>query len=135
YGSATADGLRALLACGVPPDDPRARSARDWLTKNFRADTHPGMYVEARERNREAVYFYYAASAAPALRAAEMTEAGGTAGAAELAAELVKRQAADGSWANPVELVRENDPLVATTAAVIALADCKAVRGVKWPVN
>jgi len=41
---------------------------------------------------------------------------------AEVAVELVKRQAADGSWANPVELVRENDPLVATSQAVIALS-------------
>ena len=55
-----------------------------------------------------------------------MTEAGGKPWAETLSAELVKRQKADGSWANPVELVRENEPLVATANAIIALANCKA---------
>jgi hypothetical protein len=36
------------------------------------------------------------------------------------------RQLADGSWANPIELVRENDALVATSQALTALA---ALRG------
>ena len=45
--------------------------------------------------------------------------------AAALTAELKKRQRDDGSWANPVELVRENDPLVATANAVCALAKCR----------
>ena len=43
----------------------------------------------------------------------------------ELAAELKKHQRDDGSWSNPVELVRENDPVVATAQAVLALSRCK----------
>ena len=39
--------------------------------------------------------------------------------------ELARRQNWDGSWVNPVELVRENEPLVATANAVSALAKCK----------
>lgn len=128
YGSTTADGVRALLACGLPNDDPAVRSARDWLTKNFRADAHPGVYAAQHERNRDAVYYYYAASVSKALRQLGVTEAGGKDWAAELTAELVKRQKDDGSWANPVELVRENDPIVATANAVIALANCKPAR-------
>ena len=37
-------------------------------------------------------------------------------------------QKPDGSWANPVDLVRENDPLLATCWAVIALRNCDATR-------
>jgi hypothetical protein len=78
------------------------------------------------ESNRDAVYFYYAASAAKAFRAAGLTLPAGRDWAAELGRELARRQNADGSWANPVELVRENDPLVATSQALAALA---TVRG------
>ncbi len=124
YGSTTADGVRGLQIIGTEPA--RIESATQWLVTHFRADTHPGKYVPAHERNREAVYFYYAASVSKALRAAKVTEAGGKPWAEALSAELVKRQKADGSWANPVELVRENEPLVATANAIIALANCKA---------
>jgi squalene-hopene/tetraprenyl-beta-curcumene cyclase len=123
YGSTTADGLRALVLCGG--SGPPLHAARAWLAKNFRADTHPGVYVKAHEPNREAVYYYYAASVAKTLLRVGAKEAGGTDWAAELAAELAKRQRDDGSWANPVELVRENEPLVATANAVTALAKCK----------
>jgi squalene-hopene/tetraprenyl-beta-curcumene cyclase len=126
YGSTTADGLRALLLCGVPADDPAVRSARGWLVKHFRPDTHPGQYIPTHEPNRDAVYYYYAASVSKALRAAGVREAGGKPWAESLAAELAKRQKDDGSWANPVELVRENDPIVATASAVTALANCAA---------
>ena len=45
--------------------------------------------------------------------------------AAELATALAKRQREDGSWVNPIELVRENDPIVATANAVSALSRCR----------
>jgi hypothetical protein len=139
YGSTTADGLRALRLCGLHEDEDRRWGAVEWLWRHFRADTHPGTYVKAHEPNREAVYYYYAASVAKAMREVDITKApwvrfrtGEQLGvpdrkdwAAELAGELAKRQNKDGSWANPVELVRENEPLVATANAVSALAKCK----------
>ena len=124
YGSTTADGIRAIQFIGTAPA--RIKSATQWLVAHFRADTHPGKYITAHERNREAVYFYYAASVSKALRGAKVMDVGGKPWADALSAELVKRQRADGSWANPVELVRENEPLVATANAIIALANCKA---------
>jgi len=42
----------------------------------------------------------------------------------ELAKALLEKQKADGRWENDLELVRENEPLVATAQAVIALALC-----------
>lgn len=131
YGSTTADGARALQLCKVRPNDPGLQSARDWLVKHFRADRHPGVYVPRHERNRDAVYYYYAASASKAFCALAVRQAGGLDWAAELSAELARRQKDDGSWSNPVELVRENDPLVATANAVLALAHCKSMMAVK----
>ncbi|MBN9523551.1 hypothetical protein J0H58_34410 [bacterium] len=129
YGSATADGLRALLLCrrGVPHEeiDLRAKRAADWLRTGFQPDVHPGRYAPPLESNRNAVYFYYAASAAKAVRAANLTLPDGRDALAELAAALARKQQPDGSWAYPIELVRENDPLVATSQALMALAACR----------
>jgi squalene-hopene/tetraprenyl-beta-curcumene cyclase len=130
YGSTTADGLRALLLCGVPADDPRVRAARRWLERQFTATTHPGAYAERREPDRRAVYFYYSASAAKAFRALGLkeieTEHGRVDWARALADELVRRQRPDGSWHNPVGAVREDDPVNATALAAMALAECRA---------
>lgn len=115
YGSAAADGLRALRLAGETDED-RIGGAEKWLKANFRADKHPGKYFPAYEGSRDAVYFYYAASVSKAWDDREAKS--------KLAAELIKRQQPDGSWSNSLNLVREDDPLVATAHAVIALANC-----------
>jgi squalene-hopene/tetraprenyl-beta-curcumene cyclase len=129
YGSTTADGLRALVLCGRPADDPRVAAARAWLEANFRSDSHPGKYAEDREHNRGAVYYYYCWSVARALLAARLEELqtprGKVRWAEELADQLVQRQRPDGSWINPLVAQREDDPLVATALAGLALATCR----------
>lgn len=132
YGSTTADGLRALNAAGQLTGNSRQgyeaseHAARDWLVRNFDPASHPGKYVGPHEPNRDAVYFYYAASAARAFRVAKVTEAGGKPWAETLAAALLAKQKPDGSWANDVALVRENEPVLATAYAIRTLADCRA---------
>ncbi len=125
YGSTTADGFRALTYCGLPNDKNRRKLAAEWLQEHFRADTHPGTYAKGQEANREAVFFYYVASASQALRESGMNRAGGNDWAIELPQELAARQKKDGSWENRVGLVRENDPIVATCNAISALAACR----------
>src|SRR5207245_5587747 len=51
YGSTTADGLRALLLCGLPAEHPRVAAARRWLETRFSATDHPGQYRPEREPN------------------------------------------------------------------------------------
>ena len=108
YGSATADGLLCERLLGQPGTRPRA-----WLREHARADRHPGDYVPAHEANRDAVYFYYAAAVTEALP--EVRPA--------LSECLAETQSNDGSWSNRLELVREDDPVLATTYAVLALAE------------
>ena len=43
-----------------------------------------------------------------------------------LADELMRRQGKQGSWTNPAGAQREDDPLVATSMAMSALAICRA---------
>lgn len=129
YGSMTADGLRALRLCGVPDSDERVQAARLWLEWNFSATRHPGTYAERPESQRNAVYYYYSASVSRAFVERGITEVetkdGKVVWAEALADELIKRQRDDGSWENPVDLVRENDPVVCTCLAVRALANCR----------
>jgi len=53
------------------------------------------------------------------------TRNGKVAWAEALADELMKRQRADGAWENPIDNVRENDPLLCTCLALRALAQCR----------
>jgi hypothetical protein len=104
-------------------------AARHWLEEHFRADTHPGQYAADWEASRPSLYYYYCASVARALRPAGGQDVSAGANnqrwAALLAAALLKRQRQDGSWANPAVDVREDDPLVATSLALITLAICR----------
>jgi hypothetical protein len=128
YGSATADGLRGLLLCGLPSDHPRVRAARRWLETNFSAVSHPGGYRSDRETVRNALYYYYCRSLAAALRAdGDNSPAfGDRQWRRALVDALVERQRRDGSWINATVDVREDDPLVATPLAMLAIASCRA---------
>lgn len=124
YGTMTADGLRSLLRCGARLDEPRAAAALRWLRDRFDATHHPGTYRPEREEVRDSAWFYWAASASATLRMA----AGGESAwwSVPFRAELVRRQRADGSWSNDLIAVREDDPVVATSFALIALASSSA---------
>jgi squalene-hopene/tetraprenyl-beta-curcumene cyclase len=130
YGSATADGLRALLRCGLSPGHPRVAAARRWLEWNFSPAHNPGSFEPARTEERDATYYYYAWSLAHAFRAlgGRMHEGAGreTAWAEMLARELIGRQRADGTWSNRFTASKEDDPLVATPLALGALGLCRA---------
>ncbi|MEE9211035.1 MAG: hypothetical protein V3U29_00090 [Phycisphaeraceae bacterium] len=129
YGSATADGVRALLQCGLPTDHPRVVAARRWLKQNFTAKTNPGRFNADREVLRDAYYFYYCWSVSHALTrlgAGEVESAEGLVDwAYALADELINRQLFDGSWSNSYTDGKEDDPLVATPLAAAALAVCR----------
>jgi hypothetical protein len=131
YGSATADGLRALMRCGLAADHPRVVAARSWLERHFSASSNPGRFAPIREIERDATYHYYAWSVAHAFRALGVREFSlghrKVAWAEELARELVQRQHADGTWTNPYTASKEDDPLVATSFAVGALGNCRVV--------
>jgi hypothetical protein len=132
YGSMTADGLRALRLCGLAGDSRRVRAAEQWIIHHFQAETHPGHYPKNRESNRQAVFYYYCCSLAKALVSGEITEST-IRRATALRDALTKSQRPDGSWANTAVAVREDDPIVATSLAVEALATLKKAIRVRVP--
>jgi squalene-hopene/tetraprenyl-beta-curcumene cyclase len=129
YGSTTADGLRGLLASRLPNKHARVAAARSWLETNFRTDIHPGPYEKVREPLRQSVYFYYCRSVARTLQLLAVRELATREGkvdwAEALADELLRRQDEKGRWINAADAQREDDPLVATSLAMSALAACR----------
>lgn len=118
YGTMTADGLRALLQCGLPKEHPRVAAALGWLERNFSASRNPGDFEKGREVLRDGMYYYWAWSAAHAFARAGVPPARW---AEPLAGELLRRQGGDGAWRNPFTAATEDDPLVATPWAASAL--------------
>ena len=113
YGTATADGILSLLAAGG--DHARIDAAKTWLLKHHRPDAAPGFRGEAYRRWPQGLRYYYAASSTQAFRRL------GVARDADQDRRLRAERRADGSWANPEPLVKEDDPLIATGFALQAL--------------
>ena len=121
YGTPTADGLLSLLAIGAAPDDPAVAAARDFLLARFRADVCPGPRPEAVPRWDDALRGYWRSVAARSL-AASGALIPGDPRATALARAIALDAAPDGTHRNPSPLMKEDDPLIATTLAVEALS-------------
>ena len=109
YGTATADGVLALRACGVPDSDHRIARAIAWLDRNHQSDRVPGFDEGKSPRGLwgAGLRFYYAGAIArvrPHLKV------------------RLPDQADDGSFRNAIGLVKEDDPLIATTFAIQMIA-------------
>ena len=130
YGSATADGLRALLRCGLPADHPRVAASRGWLERHFSASSQ-SRHVRAGPRGRaRRDVFLLCLVGGPRLpcardRARSAPEAERVAWAEPLSRELIRRQRGDGTWTNRFTASKEDDPLVATSFAAGALGLCR----------
>ena len=117
YGTATADGILSLLALGIRPSDARMVAARSWLEENHLRDGAAGFKQDIHECWTRGLRFYYAAAASEALHKLGAGRTGA------LAEALAQEQREDGSWSNPENLVKEDDPLIATPFALRALAN------------
>lgn len=122
YGSMTADGVQALLFCGLPPDHPRIKAGLEWLTANFQVDQCPGFTNEPQPPWAKGVVFYYYWSVSRLLKSLNPTS--GADWAEKMAVRLIQSQQPDGSWVNPIGLMKENDPLIATGFALMTLDYC-----------
>lgn len=116
YGTTTADGILSLLAAGKAADFPALQAARGWLTERHRDMAVPGFVGEAYQRWPAGLAFYYAAASMQAFRALHVTAGSGVSDG------LMRTQKADGFWSNRENLVKEDDPLIATPFAILALA-------------
>jgi hypothetical protein len=118
YATATCDGILSLLAAGVGEDDPRLAAAVNWLQEHDNVDYPEGVPTDHPEPWGDAVRFYHYAVRAEVYRRLEFPIADQT----RLAAAVVARQQPDGSFVNTMSpLMKEDDPVLCTTLAVMAL--------------
>ncbi len=131
YGSATADGVRALVRCGLAPEHRRVLAGQAWLQRNFSTRTNPGVFEPVLAADRDAALNYWCWSVSHAFRLLAVTTVDrdglDVAWAPWLADDLLARQLPDGSWKNPHGFMKEDDPLIATTLAAAALANCREI--------
>jgi len=119
YGTATCDGVRALLACALRPSDEPVAKGLAWLAKRPVLEVVSGFEGLPPELGWQlGLRFYYYAALAPLLKFLPDQEAR----QAALQQHLLKLQKADGSWTNESDRMRENDPLIATALAIVVLS-------------
>jgi len=125
YGSPTCDGLRCLLAAGAGKGknakDADVKRAIDWLTKHPEVSHVPGFETTPESGWAEGLRFYYYSTLSQVLKHLPAEEAAKR--SAALLAQLKKEQQKDGGFVNESARMREDDPLIATAFAIIALAE------------
>ncbi|MFA7174765.1 MAG: hypothetical protein WC340_15410 [Kiritimatiellia bacterium] len=117
YGSMTYAGLLSMVYAKVPPNDPRVVSALDWAGKHWTLEENPGM-------GHQGLYFFYnviARSLSASRRDALSGQAGDISWRKELVEKVIALQQQDGSWVNANGRFWENDPVLATSYAILAL--------------
>ena len=128
YGSMTYALLRAYVFTGLKPDDPRVQAAQKWLGENYTLDENPGMDPD---KKLQGLYYYYLSMAKALALLGEPTIdlPDGEKGywARDLAERLLSLQDADGSWVNNAMRWMENDKILATSYAMMALSECRAM--------
>ncbi len=135
YGSATADGLRAMYAAlgddEVTKADRRFAAAREWLEKHDTLDVVPGFppppvpdpktgEVEPFIQWPQALRFYYYMTLGRALPL--LSEDVREKRREKLRKHVVSLAREDGRWENQFHHQRENDPLIATSFALVAIS-------------
>lgn len=121
YGSATCDGLIALHFSGAIDGDP-FKKASSWIASQTTAEKIGGFENQKESAWPKALKLYYLQSFSLATKfMAGVEEPKKQTSYENIEIELGKAQKEDGRFQNASALMRENDPLVATSFAIIAL--------------
>ena len=115
-----------MIHAGLTKDDPRVKAAWDWVRKNWTLDENPGMAAAGPDMGKAGIYYYYNMLARalsvrgdPALVDAQDNPHDWC---AELIEKVAAQQKPDGSFIGDRRWMEDN-PVIATTLAVIAVQD------------
>ena len=118
YGSISYAGLLSLIYAKLGPDDPRVKTVKEWLGKNYTLEENPGMGAEG-------LYYYYQtmskALSAAGIDKLELADGKEADWRTDLAGAILKRQREDGSWANANGRWMESNPVLVTAYCVMSL--------------
>jgi hypothetical protein len=115
YGTATCDGILALLAAADPADAPVVDAAVARLRATFRPDANPGLGGGFADYG-PAMRFYWRAGVARVFQ----SQGGPPGWQVAIRDALAAEQRPDGSWSNEANVQKEDEPLIATALAAIA---------------
>ncbi len=122
YGTTTCDGICCLLYSGANPKDERVVAAVRWLGKRPSVKVVPGFdHFKQSTGWEKGLRYYYYSGLVKVLPL--MAEGNAQSTKDRLIAHLVSKQRKDGSWVNDNARMREDDPLICTSLAVIALGE------------
>jgi len=128
YGSMTYAGFKSFAYARLAPDDPRVIAAQDWISRNYTLEENPGVGTDG-------LYYYLMTFgramdasgrrlSGPRVDAIEVVE-NGTKTTRDWANDLIDRLAAlqneDGSFRSVDDRWMENNPVLITAYALIAL--------------
>jgi len=118
YGSMTYAGVLSLVHAQLDKRDPRVRSAFGYASRFWTVDENPG-------QGQQGLFFYYnIMSRALAAAGADTLpkDTGAIRWREEMIQKVISLQKPDGSWENDNNRWWENDPVLATSYAILALA-------------
>lgn len=124
YGSMTYAGFKSYVYANLDADDPRVTAARDWISENYTLEHNPGLGAEGT--------YYFLLTFSRALDAfgepmLEVSTEEGSTREANWANDLIDRLAAlqneDGSFRSVDDRWMENDPVLITAYALVALGE------------
>ncbi len=119
YATATCDGILALLACGFSKNDEPLEAAANWLLEHPEIKYPEGMDENDPGQWQLVMVFYHLAARTEAYRALEIEGEWSS----DIRTFITEKQREDGSFSNPDGAPnKEDDPLLATAFAIIALA-------------
>ncbi len=122
YGSMTYAGFKSMLYANVDRNDPRVQAAWGWIRSNYTLESNPNM---PGAQSKQGLFYFYNVFGKALLAWGEpfVVSSDGTAHdwRADLAAQLQKTQAPDGSWVNTADRWLEGNPHLVTAYSVLAL--------------
>ena len=122
YATATCDGILGLLASGFEIKDDEVQAAVDWLSKNSLWAFPQGIPLDDPDQWHEVLFYYHLAVRSEAYSKLNQSDLWSM----KVYELLSCRQQGDGRFFNPMGGPnKEDDPLLATAFAVIALNNCR----------
>ncbi len=121
YGSMTYAGLKSYLYAGVAKQDPRAKSAFNWIRGNYSVAENPA------QGNTALFYYYHTMAKTLNIYGEKIVK--DTKGikhewSKDLIGALTAAQKPDGSWFNTNARYWENQPSLVTSYSLISLSYC-----------
>lgn len=122
YGSMTYAGFKSMIYANLDRRDARVQAAWKWIRAHYSLEANPNMPEAQSEQGL--YYFYHTfAKALAAWGEPLLIDAKGTPHdwRSELCDTLIRKQRGDGSWSNPADRWYEDDPVLVTSYAVLAI--------------